>query len=263
MGLLSESLEGNYLNSQSLISVVIPFYNQERTISVSLKRIRRVLGSLSRYELIAVNDGSSDDTLRILQAEQALDPSLKIVSYSKNMGKGYAVKRGVVESKGDIVLFTDGDLDISPDIILEYIRQLKTCDLVVGSKRHALSKVKAPMSRKFLSRAFNMIARISTGIKIKDTQAGLKAGKGEALRTIFKLMLVKRYAFDVELLTIVGLLRMNIVEMPINIDMDRKFKFKDIWRMFVDVIAISYRYRVIRWYQNQLGLVNAGKLNER
>jgi glycosyltransferase involved in cell wall biosynthesis len=252
MSLLSESLEGNYYTSQSLISVVIPFYNQGRTIPASLKRIRKVLGSLSRYELIAVNDGSSDDTLQVLQAEQASDPSLKIVSYSQNMGKGYAVKRGVVETKGDVVIFTDGDLEISPDIILEYIHQLKACDLVIASKRHPLSKVKTPFSRKFLSRAFNLVARIATGVKAKDTQSGLKAGNGEALRRIFGLMLVKRYAFDVELLAIASLLKMNIKEMPVDINLDKRFRMKEVAKMLVDVLAVSYRLRIIRWYQSQL-----------
>jgi dolichol-phosphate mannosyltransferase len=240
-------------NSHTLVSVVIPVYNQERAISTSLARIGQVLNSLSRsYELIVVNDGSRDDTLKILQREQASNPRLKVVSYDRNMGKGYAVRRGILESKGDLVMFTDGDLDISPHIISEYIQQLQSYDLVVGSKRHPLSRVNAPTSRRFLSRAFNLVVRILTGIQIRDTQAGLKAGNGPALRTIFKLMLVKRYAFDVELLTIASLLKMQTKEMPIEINLDRKFKLKDIARMFVDVLGISYRYRIRRWYQKQL-----------
>lgn len=251
-GLLSESLEDNHYISHTLVSVVIPFYNQERMISISLERIRRVLGALSRYELIAVNDGSLDETLQVLHAEQASDPRLKIVSYGRNMGKGYAVKRGVMETTGDVVIFTDGDLEISPDIIIEYIYQLKDSDLVIASKRHPLSKVKTPFSRKFLSRAFNLVARIATGIKAKDTQSGLKAGNGEALRRIFGLMLVKRYAFDVELLAIASLLKMNIREMPVDINLDKPFRMKEVAKMLVDVIAVSYRLRIIRWYQRQL-----------
>ena len=245
------------------ISVVIPVYNQQSAISASLARIRQVLDSLStRYELIVVNDGSRDDTLKILQREQASNPLLKIVSYEKNMGKGYAVRKGILESIGHLVIFTDGDLDISPDTITDYIGQLAHCDLVIASKTHAQSRVVAPASRKFLSRAFNLVVRILTGISIKDTQSGLKAGTGPALRAIFKLMLVKRYAFDVELLTIASLLKMEIKEMPVEINLDRRFRFEDILKMFIDVAAISYRCRVIRWYQSQLELLNTGKLNE-
>jgi glycosyltransferase involved in cell wall biosynthesis len=232
---------------------VIPVYNQAKTISASLARIKKVLepAGLS-YELVVVNDGSRDETLEVLRIEQAMDPHVRVLSYNVNMGKGYAVKTGIVETRGELVMFTDGDLDISPDMISEYIRQLKDCDLVIASKRHPLSKYNAPASRKFLSRAFNFVVRILTGIKIKDTQSGLKAGNGSALRAIFKLMLVKRYAFDVELLTIASLLKMQIKEMPVEINLDRGFKAEEIVRMFVDVLAISYRHRIRRWYHKQL-----------
>jgi len=245
--------EKDLYTPQIQVSIVIPVYNQELTVSASLARIKEVLDALAAsYELIVVNDGSRDDTLRILQQEQASNPSLRVISYDKNMGKGHAVRKGILESKGDLVVFTDGDLDISPTIILDYIHQLKNSTLVVGSKRHPLSQVTAPRIRKLLSRAFNLVVRIFTGIKIRDTQAGLKAGNGNALREIFKLMLVKRYAFDVELLTIASLLKTDIKEMPIHINLDRHFKAKDIARMFVDVLAIAYRLRIKKWYQKQL-----------
>ncbi len=251
--MLPESASSYSQELKLQVSIVIPVYNQARAISASLARIKKVLEPTGlNYELVVVNDGSRDETLEVLRKEQAMDPRVRVLSYDINMGKGYAVKTGIVETKGELVMFTDGDLDISPNIISEYIRQLEDCDLVIASKRHPLSKYDAPASRKFLSRAFNLVVRVLTGIKIKDTQAGLKAGNGPALRAIFKLMLVKRYAFDVELLTIASLLKMQIREMPVEIDLDRKFKVRDIARMFVDVLAISYRHRMKRWYQKQL-----------
>jgi glycosyltransferase involved in cell wall biosynthesis len=237
----------------SLTSIVIPVYNRADTVVESLRRIKSVLDSITAsYEIIVVNDGSTDGTLEVLQREQQSDQRLKVISYLENMGKGYAVRKGVLETQGDIVIFTDGDLDIAPAIISEYIKQLQTCDLVIGSKKHPLSRVQMPGSRRFLSKAFNAIVRIATGIKAGDTQAGLKAGNGDALREIFGLMLVKRYAFDVEFLTIAALLRMNTREMPIEISLDRRFKLKDMIRMLVDVLAVAYRLRIRRWYQRQL-----------
>lgn len=251
--MLPESASSYSQELKGQVSIVIPVYNQAKTISASLARIKRVLAPTGlNYELVVVNDGSLDETLEVLKKEQAMDPRVRVLSYNVNRGKGYAVKTGIVETKGGFVMFTDGDLDISPNMISEYIRQLEDCDLVIASKRHPLSKYNAPASRKFLSRAFNLVVRILTGISIKDTQAGLKAGNGPALRAIFRLMLVKRYAFDVELLTIASLLKMQIREMPVEINMDRSFKVKEIARMFVDVMAISYRYRIRRWYQQQL-----------
>ncbi|MEW6603510.1 MAG: glycosyltransferase [Thermoproteota archaeon] len=239
------------------LSVVIPVYNQQSNISSSLSRIKQILDSaLIQYELVLVNDGSQDDTLKILKNEERVDSRIRVISYTPNMGKGFAVKTGVVQSRGDIIIFTDGDLDISPDVIANYIKELTDFDMVIASKRHPLSVVDAPLSRKILSRAFNLVVQIGTGIKIEDTQAGLKAGKGDVLRKIFSVMVVKRYAFDVELLAIATLLRLQIKELPVTIHLDRRFKIKDIMRMFVDVLGISYRYRIKRWYQERINLVN-------
>jgi glycosyltransferase involved in cell wall biosynthesis len=251
--LIPESASSYEMGLKLQVSVVIPVYNQARTISASLARIKKVLESTGlSFELVVVNDGSLDGTLEVLRKEHNLDPRVRVLSYNRNRGKGYAVKTGVVRTRGELVMFTDGDLDVSPHMIGEYIKQLEDCDLVIASKRHPLSKYNAPASRKFLSRAFNFIVRILTGISLKDTQSGLKAGNGAALRAIFKLMLVKRFAFDVELLTIASLLDMQIKEMPVEINLERGFKVREIAKMFVDLLGISYRYRIRRWYQKQI-----------
>ena len=241
------------LNKLCKLSVVVPVYNQEKNVSTALARIKRVVESTGlSYEIIVVDDGSDDGTMSVLRREVIANSNIRIVTYSHNMGKGYAVKMGITNSHGDRVIFTDGDLDISPHMIAEYIQQLEECDLVIASKRHPNSKVSAPTSRIFLSRTFNLIVRILTGIRLKDTQSGLKAGNGRALRTIFRIMLVKRYAFDVELLTIASFLKMQIREMPVELNLDRAFNGKDIAKMFLDVLGISYRYRIRKWYQRKL-----------
>ena len=244
------------------ISVVIPVHNQEKTISVLLSRIKEILNSTLRsYEIVVVDDGSFDNTFRVLQKEEKLDSSMTVISYIPNRGKGYAVKTGVMQSSGNLVLFADGDLDISHDKIKDYITELENCDLVIASKMHPQSKVKAPLSRKFLSRVFNSLVRLSIGLKVKDTQSGLKAGKGAALRTIFRIMLVKRYAFDVELLTIASALNLKIKEMPVEINLDHNFKVQDIAKMLLDVTAITYRYKVKRWYHKQLMLLSEPEIS--
>ena len=101
---------------------------------------------------------------------------------------------------------------------------------------------------------FNFFVRTFTGIKLRDTQSGLKVARGDVLRKIFEIISVKRYAFDVELLTIASLLGLKIKEMPVEIKMDRRFKIKDIVRMFKDVLAISYRLRIKQFYQKQISL---------
>jgi glycosyltransferase involved in cell wall biosynthesis len=242
--------------SQAQISVVIPVHNQEGEISALLAKIKKILNStLETYEIVLVNDGSYDNTLQVLQKEESLDSCIKIISYMPNRGKGHAVKTGVMQASGSIVIFVDGDFDISHNRIKEYIEELKNCDLVIASKRHPQSKVYAPLSRKFLSRMFNILVQLAIGIKIKDTQSGLKAGNGAALRTIFSVMLVKRYAFDVELLTIATAMNLSIKELPIEVKLDHNFRIQDIAKMLLDVTAVSYRHRIRRQYQRQLLLL--------
>jgi glycosyltransferase involved in cell wall biosynthesis len=239
--------------SISLLSVIIPVYNQERKITMLLESVKEALNlTLLNYEIIIVNDGSLDNTSNLLLKEEKRDSHIQVISYPQNKGKGHAVRTGIMKTHGDIVLFVDGDLDITPGVIKDYVKELQNCDLVIASKNHPLSKVNAPRSRKFLSRAFNLFVRITTGIKLKDTQSGLKAGDGNALRTIFNIMVSERYAFDVEMLAIATVLGMRIKELPIEISLDQRFKLRDIAKMFIDVIAISYRFRIKLWYHKQL-----------
>jgi dolichol-phosphate mannosyltransferase len=232
------------------ISIIIPVYNEESNICSILRHIKSILSeTLLDYELIVINDGSTDKTQPVLLEEQKLDKRVKILSYTKNKGKGHAVKMGVLNSRGDVVCFLDGDLDISPTEIKNYIKELEGCDLVIASKAHQLSVVTAPILRRMLSKLFNIFVRLAVGIKIKDTQSGLKIGNGNALRRIFNVMLVKRYAFDVEMLAIASRLNLKIKESPIRITLRSPFKLEEIVHMFIDVLGISYRLRIIRFYQ--------------
>ena len=236
---------------EARISLIIPIFNQGEKISYSLEKIKQAVElAFSNYELIVVNDGSTDNTLAILRDIARTDEHVHIISYTPNRGKGYAVKQGVLYSHGDAVIFLDGDLDISPDLIKDYVERLTTCDLVIASKRHPDSVVRIPRSRAFLSRAFNLLIKLTLDVAQTDTQAGFKVGKGEMMRTIFRNVSVNRYAFDVELLTIASILHLKVQEMPVIMRIDRKFKIKEIVNMFLDVTRIWYKYRIARRYQH-------------
>jgi glycosyltransferase involved in cell wall biosynthesis len=245
IGLYSTELQS--VKTEYKISIIIRVYNEDSKISVLLKRIKQMLTETNLdYELIVVNDGSTDKTVHVLQEEEKSDNRLKVLSYEQNRGKGYAVKLGVLNSKGDLVVLLDGDLDISPTEIKNYVKEIGRWDLVIASKTHPLSIVTAPVVRKILSRLFSILVRLVVGIKVKDTQSGLKIGNGFALRRIFEVMLVKRYAFDVELLAIATKLNLKIKELPINLTLDSSFNIKEIAKMFIDVLAISYKLRITR-----------------
>jgi dolichol-phosphate mannosyltransferase len=254
MTLSTEPLVGRQHTSliESRISLIIPVFNQARKISYSIEKIKQAVElSFSDYELIVVNDGSTDNTLTILRDIAMTDEHVRVISYTPNRGKGYAVRQGVLDSQGDAVILLDGDLDISPDLINDYIERLSTYDLVIASKKHPQSNVRIPRSRAFLSRAFNLLIKVTIGIVQADTQAGFKVGKGDTMRKIFRNVSVNRYAFDVELLTIASILHLRVQEMPVIMKIDRKFKIKDIVNMFLDVTRIWYKYRIAHRYQHR------------
>jgi dolichol-phosphate mannosyltransferase len=233
------------------LSIIVPTFNQAGKISYSVEKIKQAVElSFANYELIVVNDGSTDNTLTILKDIATTDDHVRAISYTPNRGKGYAVRKGVLDSQGDAVILLDGDLDISPDLIRDYVEKLSTSDLVIASKKHPDSRVRIPRSRAFLSRAFNFLIKATIGIAQTDTQAGFKVGKGDMMRTIFRDVSVNRYAFDVEFLAIAAVLHLKVQEMPVIMKIDQKFKIKEIVRMFLDVTRIWYRYRIADRYHN-------------
>jgi glycosyltransferase involved in cell wall biosynthesis len=244
------------------ISVIIPTFNQQSKLSYSITRIKQQVELyFNNYELIVVDDGSTDNTLTILKSLAVIDPHIQVISYRPNRGKGYAVKQGVLHSRGEAVMFMDADLDISPDFIKDYVERLSTSDLIIGSKRHPKSNVTIPKSRAFLSRAFNIFIRAATGVPQKDTQVGFKVGNGEIMRTVFRGISVNRYAFDVELFTISSILHLRVQEMPVIMKIDRRFNIREIVNMLVDVLRICYKQRVLHAYNKEVAVYLSSKLD--
>lgn len=230
---------------QTRLSVVVPFYNASDLVPEVVRRLKSALKKITTdYEIILVNDGSSDNTLEYLKKEAECDSRIRLITYEKNMGKGYAVRYGIGKSFGTYVVYIDGDLDILPDSLDDYINSLHRSDVAVASRRHPLSRANLPASRKLLSKAFNLLVRVMTGISLSDTQVGLKAGRGVLLRAIFGIMTVNRYAFDVEFLAIASRLGLRIVEMPIQASTDKQFRFRQVLKMLKDLILITYRLRM-------------------
>jgi glycosyltransferase involved in cell wall biosynthesis len=226
------------------VSLVIPVYNQSEQVLQTLEHIRQIMDStMLKYEIIVVNDGSKDNTLEILNTCGETDSRLKILSYPKNMGKGYAVRTGIMSSHANACVFIDGDLEVSTDRLIEYIKSLESDDLIIASKAHPLSKINAPISRRIQSKAFSLLVGLMLDLDTKDTQSGLKVGTGDILRTLFQSMTVNRYAFDVELLAMARAMNLKIKEMPVELNIQRRFKVKDMLAMFKDLMVIAYRYR--------------------
>jgi glycosyltransferase involved in cell wall biosynthesis len=236
--------------SQVELSFVIPAYNEEDSIAVTLGTLDGVVkNKRSSYEIVVVDDGSKDKTLSRAIKYASRNGHVKVISYTQNEGKGHAVRTGFMQTKGDIVVFADSDMDIDLGTVSKYVDALEHGDIVVATKWHPDSVVNMPLSRKILSHGFNVLVRLLTGAKLKDTQVGLKAMKKSAFANIFPRLCVKRYAFDVELLAVANLYGLRIVQMPAQIRISKSFRLNEVFKMFQDLLGIAYRLRVLHWYQ--------------
>jgi dolichol-phosphate mannosyltransferase len=236
------------------LSFVIPAYNEEAFIEKTLRSIDSLMidGKNLKHEIIVVDDGSRDKTFARAISYAKKNGHVRVIHYPKNTGKGNAVKTGFMHTLGEIVIFIDGDMDINLFTITNYIKALDHADIAIATKWHPQSIVSMSVGRKILSRGFNILFRSLIGLNLKDTQVGLKAMRRRAFEGVFPRLAVKRFAFDVELLTVANLYGVKIVEMPVIMTIDSSFNIREIWQMFVDLLGISYRLRVIRWYQHQL-----------
>lgn len=233
------------------LSVVVPVYKAEGFIAKNLEHIKESVSKcFPNYEVIAVIDGEFDKS-----AEEAMKvPGIKVVSCKQNHGKGHALKIGFERSSGDYVTFVDCDMDIDPEQLKNFIPYLATADLVIGSKRHPFSKLKYPLKRRIMSRAFQWYSWFVLGTNLRDTQSGLKLIKKEVLDVIMPLVLVKRYAFDLELCFLAQKHGFRVVEAPIYIDYKLNgsgINFKNIFGMFLDVLAIGYRHNIQDYYKRK------------
>jgi len=235
-----------------ILSFVIPAYNEEVFIEDTLGTLDLAIKKKTcEYEIVVVDDGSQDKTYKKALQYSRRNGHVKVIRYARNTGKGFAIKTGVMQSNGDVVIFIDGDMEIDLNTISRHVKALENADMVIATKWHSESTVSMPLSRRFLSRTFNVLVKILIGFSLKDTQVGLKVMKRSAVDKIFPSLAVKRYAFDVELLALAHLYGLKIVELPVKLKISSSFNPKDAWRMFVDLLGIAYRLRITRWYQRQ------------
>lgn len=243
-----------------LLSIVVPVYNQGRSIAANLIAIRDRTAALpGASEVIAVSDGSVDETAAEILA--ARSDWLRVIHYDRNLGKGYAVKVGALAARGRWIAYVDADLDLDPSALPEFlaVAQDDDLDFAIGSKRHPDSVVHYPASRRVASWLYQQLVRLLMDLDVRDTQVGLKLFRREVADEVMPLLLTKRYAFDVELLAVArsfGFARVR--ELPITLD----YRFTGsgvrsmaVVRALVDTAAVFYRLRVLRYYARKRALL--------
>lgn len=252
-----------FLDEINLISVIVPCYKQEQTIAKDLKRIKEVLDKL-RYptELICVVDGKVDKTFERASGFAEKYENVKVIGYETNRGKGYAIRFGMAESKGELIAFIDAGMDINPNglsMLLEHF-EWYDADIIVGSKRHPVSKVDYPWQRRILSIGYQILVWLLFGLKIRDTQVGMKFFRRQVLEKVLPRLLVKRFAFDVEMLAVANYLGYSrIFEAPIDVTLrfggtstitSQRF-LKTVLAMLLDTLAVFYRLKILGYYSDK------------
>jgi glycosyltransferase involved in cell wall biosynthesis len=236
------------------ISVVMPAYNEGQRIGESLRATHKVMKKLGRpFELVVVDDGSGDWTQ---EEARKVARSLKNVIIKRNevnQGKGWALKEGFRLTSGKLVVFLDSDLDIDPAQLGLFfdIQTREGVDVVIGSKRHPDSKIDYPLKRRIISAGYFFLVKLMFGLPLRDTQTGLKLFKAEVLRKAFPKVLIKRYAFDLELLVVAHHQGFRIAEAPVVVNYRGKFGhigLKTIYNIFWDTAAVFYRLRIKHSY---------------
>jgi glycosyltransferase involved in cell wall biosynthesis len=205
------------------------------------------------FEVIVVCDGSTDGTAE--RAKAMGDPRVRVLRYEENQGKGVAVTSGLAHARGRLVGWLDSDLDIDPNVIVQAARRFErepAVDAVIGSKRHRDSVVSYPMIRRIYSWGYQTIVRVLLRVKVRDTQVGAKLFRREMIDRVVPLLLIKRYAYDLELLAVGAQFGFDRVE-EIPITLDYQFRGSgisrdEVRRMFIDTLAIAYRVHLRHWY---------------
>lgn len=234
--------------AKTSLCVVMPAYNEGAAIRKNLLATSSILGEfIDSYSIIAVNDGSTDNTSEEIKSASMEDPHISYISYRPNRGKGFCITMGVKYSNSDYIAFLDSDLELSPAMLKDFLTELKLkkADIAIGSKLHKDSKLNYPATRKFLSLGYYIILKILFNLNLKDTQTGIKLFKSDVIKPICNSLQTSGFAFDIEILAKAAAKGYKIIEMPIELNFCRdrreksRFSFKLILGIFADTIRIK------------------------
>ena len=238
------------------LSVVMPCYRLGARIADNLRTVAALLAPIP-HELVPVDDGSGDGTPAAFdEIARELGPErVRPVVLPENRGKGEALRAGFAHSRGSHVLLLDGDLDLDPSFVWRFLGIMREtgADIVIGSKLHPESRIDYPWRRRVASFVYYSIVKALVRLPVHDTQTGMKLFTRRALGHAFDRMLSKRYAFDLEVLSIARDADFRIAEAPVGLDYRDKagaLTLRNVRDVMVDTLAIFYRTRLLGYYRS-------------
>ena len=230
------------------LSLVIPAYNEEALIVATLDALHMYMQNRPEtYEIVVVDDGSQDQTVNLVQAWQArTGTDLQVLCNDRNMGKGYAIRHGILESRGQSIIFIDADLPYELSAIERFMKALHAgADLAVGSRVLPGSQVKGVPAYRFLSgQIFSVLVQALLFTGLPDTQCGFKAFKAAAAREIFRRVSIEGFGFDVEMLFVARKLRYKIQPVAVRM-IDHRQRSRV--RLVRDSLIMFANLFMVRW----------------
>jgi len=228
-------------------SIIIPAYNESSRVGSTLEKVLTYVTDQGwDAEVIAVDDGSRDNTVEVIRGYAKNNPRLRLLQNPGNRGKGYSVRNGMLHARGELLLFSDADLS-SP---IEEADKLFAAiaggaDIAIGSRwlRRDLQTQRQPPYRQIFGRIFNLMLRTTLGLRFKDTQCGFKAFSRRAAKAIFPLQEIERWGFDPELLYLARKLGFTVAEVPVewaHREGTRISPLRDGSRMFAEMLRIRW-----------------------
>lgn len=251
---MSDYINNNIIFNTSIsedkvsLCVVLPAYNEGLTICNNLLETSKIISDFSSsYRLIAVNDGSSDNTYEQIKKASELDSHISYVTYDKNQGKGAAISFGVKYSNAEYIAFLDSDMELNPIMLKDFLENLisKDADIAIGSKLHPDSELEYPAIRRFLSMGYYIFLKMLFRLKLRDTQTGIKLFKADVIKPICENLSTHGFAFDIEILAKATRKGCKIIEMPIKLQFNRsrteksRFSLKVIINIFKETLKVK------------------------
>jgi dolichyl-phosphate beta-glucosyltransferase len=230
------------------LSIIVPAYNEETLIVSTLDGLQTYLSARpEQYEIIVVDDGSQDKTAISIEAWQARNNgSVRLLVNQQNIGKGFSIRRAILESQGQFIIFIDADLPYELCAVDEFLKALqKGCDLAIGSRVLPGSQVRGvPILRYISGQIFSWMVQVVLFSGLPDTQCGFKSFTSDAAKAIFRRLTIGGFGFDVEMLFIARKLKLAVQPVPVHMI---EHRHRSRVRLIVDSLKMFANLFMIRW----------------